>query len=551
MTNHDAFDRPHPHRAGPHTPAADMSAGEPSARSLVPERAILEQLPELAHLLETLRQIDQLTAAAIATIDRFQHTGEVEDATGIPLELWLAADGRRTRSDRRMLAAAADLRARLPATFLAFRQGRISWSQLRAVVLACLRLPAVHLAHIDEVVADQVDALSQAEPDALVGIVAQALSVLEAHKDTERVEEQDQTQFVHLQPRLDGTGGRIYGDLGGTGFALVADALDPGPPPHATRDHLGQEPAPHKVAHQQRTQAQRRARRLVDLCARALADGPGMPDTASAAPAAGQQATDAQATDAQATDAQATGTEAAGAEAAGAAVGEGFVPPPVAPKVLLTMTLDQLLGCSEVPAEILTTVTGGRMKLTADAARRWIAQRGARLRGIVIEESGEILGVGRARYTPPGWLRDAILARDTTCTAPLCRASAKISHLDHAKEWHQGGRTDVANLGWLHPACHTLKRSWQVHGLPDGTRIWTHPRTGMTFQTLPTRRPHNLPQPPPAPGQPAGRDRDGPAGPRAAPDGGAGGPRAGPGSRAGDPPDPRAGPDPPESDLPF
>ena len=160
------------------------------------------------------------------------------------------------------------------------------------------------------------------------------------------------------------------------------------------------------------------------------------------------------------------------------------------------------------------------MKLTAEAARRWIDVRGARFRGIVIEESGEILGVGRASYRPPGWLRDAMLARDTTCTAPLCRVSAKISHLDHGHEWHDDGRTDAANLGWLHQGCHTLKRAWKVRGLPDGSRIWTHPRTGMTFRHVPTRRPLRPPD-------------------------------------DSDPPDPRPGParrddcDPPDPDLPF
>ncbi|MFP4635676.1 MAG: HNH endonuclease signature motif containing protein, partial [Nitriliruptoraceae bacterium] len=145
-----------------------------------------------------------------------------------------------------------------------------------------------------------------------------------------------------------------------------------------------------------------------------------------------------------------------------------------------------------LPAELLTTLAGGRMWADAATIRRLVAERGADLRTIVLDGTGAVLGVGRRTRVPPDWLADAVLARHTTCSHPGCRTAARISDLDHARPWspadgdHQGGATDAANLA---PLCARHNRSreregWQAQQSPDGSRRWHHPRTGLSAQTL-------------------------------------------------------------------
>jgi hypothetical protein len=146
-----------------------------------------------------------------------------------------------------------------------------------------------------------------------------------------------------------------------------------------------------------------------------------------------------------------------------------------------------------------------------------------------------------------------ILAVHDTCTEPGCRVAAVVCDLDHAVPVDDDGPTDVANLA---PVCATGNHrketdGWTATQQADGTRTWTHHRTGISTTTRPgtwrtgpdrrrsplERRLHRMLR------------RDPPA-PRPRP------PRRGPPDRS-DPPGgddpPQPGADPPEgaTDLPF
>jgi transposase InsO family protein len=214
--------------------------------------------------------------------------------------------------------------------------------------------------------------------------------------------------------------------------------------------------------------------------------------------------------------------------------GSAPLPSPVPPD--LTVSVPAGDGASNDPASLLTTLTGGRMKVAADTARRLVDEAGATIRTIVLEDTGQILGVGRKNYQPPGWLRDALLVRDQTCRAPHCLTAARRCDLDHADPWTAvpgpdgrtvGGPTDIINLAHLCRTDHGAKDrdGWHVYGLTRGRQRglhrWTHRRTGLTIDTAPAARRLPLPtaQPTPraGPAPPTGHARATNAPPRAGP----------------------------------
>jgi hypothetical protein len=260
----------------------------PTATTTGPERGRSGWLPDvlvdgpagscavLVELVDTLRHIDRLTAKATDLVARAQTTGEVEDATGLPLELWLSAAGRRTRADRRMLQTVAELRSKLPSLADGFDAGKVSWAQVRAVVCACAKLPDPVLHAVDDALAGEIEALTDADPDALVHVVSQAARSLEEGPDAKRAAAEVRDRFLAIQPRLDGTGGSIYGEADAYGLAVLSEALDAGtPPPDArVRDHVGQGRSDEvRRARVRAQQGRRRMDALIAMAERSLFSG--------------------------------------------------------------------------------------------------------------------------------------------------------------------------------------------------------------------------------------------------------------------------------------
>lgn len=466
------------HSSAVHSPRIDLFAVAPlrdtepmtttkhtatAAAVLEPHRAELEdalphgagQVPGLAAALVAAQAIDRAVAHLVETLLALDEHQVAETITGIPLEQWLAIVGRRTRSDRRMLLTACDALRRLPTLRTAFLdEATVSWAQARAIALAVERLPH-HLDDlIDDALADSIPACRQDDPDSLVGVVGRALRSIEASAATPATSETpaDTEDYVAMQPRLDGTGGRIHGELGAVGFATVDAALSPEPQDlGAGSGRIG------GVA------ARARARMLVRLCDASLAGGdqPGSPH--GSAPLADGDHPER-------------------------SVGSGS-----RPQLLVRVELSTLLDDQAMPGELLTRLTGGKMWVDAATVRRLVDQRGADLRSVVLDETGRIVGVGRRTRVPPTWLRDAALALHDTCTAPGCLRPARSSDLDHARPWvsHQhrvpGGSTDVEQLG---PLCRTHNRTkeragWEVTRTADGVSRWRHPATGVASTTRP------------------------------------------------------------------
>jgi hypothetical protein len=454
----------------------------------------------LVEMIDTLRSIDRLTAKATELLERAQLTGEVEEQTGLPVEVWLSGAGRRTSSDRRMLTTVAELRSKLPTLAEAFDDGKVSWAQVRAVVCACVKLPGHLLAAIDDALAREIEVLADADPDALVHVVSRAVASVEPGPGAEDAARDVRERFLAIQPRLDGSGGSLYGEADAYGLAVLTEALDAGTPPPKgrVRDQVGQRQADdaRRLRHNL-TQGRRRMDALIAMAEDSLFSGaqPGRKVTT------GHGEHDAQATDgARSTDRSDIEDDVCCRHRAEATrSGKAH-----APKLLLTMSYEAFMGLSDEPADLLTTLTGGRLKVAADTARRICDRAGAHLRTIVLEETGQVLGVGRRSYRPPGWLRDAALVRDQTCRAPHCLTAARLCDLDHADPWAAdvrapdgravGGPTDLVNLAHVCRTDHGAKDrdGWHVYGFPDGDRSgihrWFHRRTGLTIDTVPANR---------------------------------------------------------------
>jgi hypothetical protein len=497
MNHHDhRSDQPDRDPAGDPDLPTGSSEEDAGAGGTVPfGLPVLAELPELAGLLEDLVAVDRLLARVLDTLLLLEDSGQAERVTGVGVGQWLAIVARRTGADVRMLRCAVRACRRLPALYTGFRDGQLSWAQLRVVALKVERAPQHTDLALDAKVADAIDTCRDSDPDTLARMVGWAIAELADPPDPADKPPAPALGegFLHLQPRLDGTGGSVFGDLDAYGFALLDAATAPTHPPTTgpTRTGFAGPTDPDHAAHAATTLGrQRLARLLAHLAHPDHRDAHGDGGDGAEGHVHGIAVADDVGSD---VDVDAGADEAGGGQSGGRSA---------AVKLLLRAELDTLLGDTHLPAQLLTTLTGGAMHLDAQTARR-LADAGAEIR-LIVTDQGRVVGVGRQSRVPPGWLRDATLALHDTCTAPGCDRAALTAHTDHAIPWDAGGHTDIGNCGPLcaHDNHHKERAGWKATGQPDGTRHWHHPRSGLKTTTHPTTR-----RPPPRPSGPS-RDSD-------------------------------------------
>ncbi|MBS3942235.1 MAG: DUF222 domain-containing protein, partial [Actinobacteria bacterium] len=372
---------------------------------------------------------------------------------------------RRTGSDRRMLLTCADVCRRLPGLLEAFVHGKVSWSQVRTLVLQVMKLPRATDEQLDAALAELIVRNEAADPDRL-GHLARYIhhDFGAGETDTDTEDGGDEVEeFLALQPRLDGSGGRFFGEAGPASFAVLENATNPGPPKVATGRRFGATTDPDTMRRVADTAGRRRLRRLIEL----------LDHTCDADPAP---------------DGEGDGGNADRGR--------------TRPTLLVVADLDTLCNRNSLPARLLHHLAGGRMFLNAAAARRLVDQRGADLRTTILDDTGQVVGIGRKYRVPPGWLSEGLLPLHDTCSEPGCTTAALSCQTDHARPWHPtrpddiGGRTDADNLAPLCRPANRTKESdgWTCTQTADGTRRWRHQRTGLTATTIPTGiRPHWLP----------------------------------------------------------
>jgi hypothetical protein len=512
---------------------------------------VLAELPELASALAAFTTADDRMLDGILRLSRLLDSGEVEATTGVSVEQWIGIVARHTRMDRRLLLRLCRLLHRFPTLKAAVETRQVSYAQLRGLGLALRKAPASIDAELDGFLARLLPEVAGADPDVVVDQVTRAID--ELSPDTLDAHERGINRHLHLQPNLERTGGRFSGETDAVGLALLDEATAP------TRRQLDHPGGLGGARHDNLLG------RLAHTCDDDHPTGSsGTAAGADAGPAAGDAGDSAPTSSADADDLPAdnadTGVLPADADAEAEAGSEraarprsslDVVVPPV--KLLARVELDRLLDGDRTPADLVTRLVGGQLRLSSDAARRLLDARGVELRTIVVDH-GTVVGVGRQTRMPPGWLRDATVAVHDTCTAPLCDRPARSCDVDHAVPWHPhrpddpSGRTDIDQLGPLCGETNQQKEAggWRAVQTGDGRRTWTHQRTGLTITTVPAtwRPPGTHPPTRRATGPP---DRTGP------PDGDRG---TGPSSSKiqrilGRPPAAEPEPDPPEPGLPF
>ncbi|HEX9889101.1 MAG TPA: DUF222 domain-containing protein, partial [Nitriliruptorales bacterium] len=221
-----------PHRTLARETPGTYEASPPS--DAPPPEAPLDLPPALAELLGIATDVDRQIARMITLLARLQASGEVEAATQLPVEAWLAQLGRITRIDRRFLALAADVLAPMPATLAAFGDGSLSWSQIRAIVTAVRPLKIAQRAQLDHQIAEAAHQFATWDPEQIVWRVELLAAELTTPQHPDDVDDVDglleaperPADVLVLQPRLDGGGGKLHGHYHDPlAYATIEEAL--------------------------------------------------------------------------------------------------------------------------------------------------------------------------------------------------------------------------------------------------------------------------------------------------------------------------------------
>lgn len=391
---------------------------------------------ELRQLVDDVRAAERHLASAVLAAGRLAATGVCEHAEGLPLELFLALACRMTGADRRMLIAAGETLADMPATAALFRDGAISWGQVRAITGAVRRLSAADRAELDGRIAASAamyEGIDAYDPDQLVWAVDQAVEQLRSARATEHAEaRRRESSFVSVQAALDG-GVRLYAELDAVRGATVLNALDAAAtrPVDATREP--HDAAPVDAANWSSTpRARQYADALEAVCADWLTGGTGRP---------------------------------------------------ARPLLVAHVDLSQLQRRADGTVEL--AVRGGLPRVTA-ATLEALAASGD-VRAVLFDGARPLATTRKVRADAiPADTRFAVRARDLGCRFP--GSTDPLAHTDvhHMVHREHGGDHDPQNLISLSRRFHTLSHhhGWRLKISP-GTGIVTARRLHRAWRSLP------------------------------------------------------------------
>ena len=136
--------------------------------------------------------------------------------------------------------------------------------------------------------------------------------------------------------------------------------------------------------------------------------------------------------------------------------------------IVVTMTLENLLGDSETPAVL---DTGDQ--ITADQARRLACEAG--IIPMVLGGKSKILDLGRSKRLYDLHQRIAMRHRDQQCTTLGCDWPAALCHVHHNTPWSRGGKTDIADGRLLCPRHHSYAHNpkYEMKTIPNGRVVFS------------------------------------------------------------------------------
>ena len=397
-----------------------------------------------AQAVHTLGAVDRQIAQVVVALMQQMHEGILSDETGgVGLEALLGLHTSWTRADRRMLVTAADRLRALPVTAVHFVEGRLSWGQIRRIVLASSSLGGDGLAELDAVIDRELVERPGQDPDVLVNVVDVAVDRLRADLAEQRETRRIESDVLWAQPALGGHGGTLWGQFSETSFATILNTLDAyADPPH--KDETAGLPSDSDlddtdddavvVVPSGQGRAVQRGTGLVRLCE--TAPDPNRQDT----------------------------------------------PVRRIPGIAVLVDAERcsrgVAGILDAPAAGAAPTLTGRLveQLACDATIIPILTRG----GVPVA-----VGTGMSSVTDKA--RTAVIARDGGCRFAGCTAPAGWCDVHHVRYQTPEVRThDTANLVLLcrrhHNAIH--HHGWTLDLQPDGTLTGRHRRWG-TFTTRP------------------------------------------------------------------
>lgn len=398
------------------------------------------QAATLHGLLDDVRAAERHLARAVLTAGELASSGVSERVEGLPLDLLLSLACRLTGSDRRILITAGEALAHMPATAALFRDGALSWGQVRAITGAMRRLGAADRAELDRRIAASAahyDGIDAYDPDQLIWAVDQAVEQFRSARAEEHAEaRRRETSFISVQAALDG-GVRLYAELDAVRGATVLNALDAAAarPADAARDH---QEAPAEAA--ERWTPTPRARQYADalesVCAEWLGGGAGRP---------------------------------------------------ARPLLVAHVDLSQLQGRADGTVEL--AVRGGLPRITA-ATLETLAASGD-VRAVLFDGAQPLATTRKVRADAiPADTRFAVRARDLGCRFP--GSADPLAHTDvhHMVHREDGGDHHPQNLISLSRRFHTMshRHGWRLKISPD-TGMVTARRRQRAWRSLPRGTP--------------------------------------------------------------
>jgi hypothetical protein len=152
-------------------------------------------------------------------------------------------------------------------------------------------------------------------------------------------------------------------------------------------------------------------------------------------------------------------------------------------KVLVTVPVETLMGCSEEPGNL-----EGYGPISPETARRLAARAPGFTRILTHPVTSAILDYDRSRYAVPADLKMVLRLRDETCRIIGCRKPATQCDCDHSEDFGgpAKGTTRLGNLSHLCEAHHNVKHhtTIRMRNLGDGTIEWTS-AAGRVYSTRP------------------------------------------------------------------
>ena len=356
------------------------------------------------------------------------------------------AIGRSTDGGRALVAAAVELKYRLPRCWARMHSGDLEAWRARRIAEATFNLSAEAAAFVDAQVAPFAHRIGLAALERLIAEATVRFMPDQAAEDADRAADGRHFTIDHQQVSFGGTS-QITGELD------LADALDLDAAVAKGANELLALGSPESLDVRRSIAAGQLARNQLAL--ELTADAAAVDESATPGWSSSERS-------------ELTG------ETTRPSSRRRFKPRQVVLHVHLSDTA--ITGSGSGPLDLARVENHHRI-LTADQIRTWCASPDAEVVVKPVIDLNEHIHV--EGYEVPQRLREHTAVRDHTCAFPWCTRSARKMDADHVIPYAEGGTTSSDNIAPLCRRHHRLKThtSWTYTMLEPGSFLWSSPHS--------------------------------------------------------------------------